>query len=126
MWIRKRKISEPAIVRKIVYPCVFYSMLGFVLLSGLVGACGYYRPLILCSEPIMSQKEAIEIGNKKFKNFFEMDGIVISEILPPEISSTSDIPWIMDYGSRKEDKFAYFVRVTIDSCGAIETSGESW
>jgi hypothetical protein len=126
MCIEKIIVRKITILNNVFYGNVSKSTFGIVLFAILLGSCGYYRPLIMCNEPVMSQKEAIEIGNQKFKKFFESDGIMVSEISQPELSSMTDIPWIMDYKSGKRDKFGYFVRVTIDSCGAIETSGESW
>ena len=99
--------------------------IGLILFICVMSSCDYYHLPFLCRETPISKTEALKIGKEKLEKFLTMEGISLQKVSSPEISSSKDVPWVLDYRSNNRDQIYYFVRVTIDSCGAIETSGES-
>lgn len=95
-----------------------------LVLGCLVFACDYSAPSFWCDRTAISETKALEIGKRKVQHFCEISGFTCDDTSKPLISKTKDVPWIMDYTSDNREDMKYFVRVTIDSCGVIETSGE--
>jgi REP element-mobilizing transposase RayT len=70
-------------------------------------SCNYYSLEILCGRSSITETEAKEDTKKKLKTYCEKEGIDIKEFSEPEISKQKDVPWIIDYTSKKDDAEPY-------------------
>jgi hypothetical protein len=81
----------------------------------------------LCGRSSITEIEAKEDAKKRLQVYCEREGIDIAEFSEPEISKQEDVPWIIDYTSKKNHIEPYHVfRVTIDNCGRIEKSHKKY
>lgn len=105
-----------------------------ISLSVLISAClvlmitysscdTYSLATFFCDDSEVTESKARELGRARLEDFCKSKGIDPDEFITPEISSTTDIPWILDYSTKRDGyKSFYFFRVMIDKCGKIEKS----
>ena len=84
-------------------------------------------PDSLCGRSTLTETEAKEIAKRRLLAHCKQNKINCALFSEPEIFITDEVPWYIDYTSENTaDNRYHFLRITIDHCGRIEQSHQTY